>query len=98
MLFRSSDVSVLANFSQLRWLDLGDNQISDISSLQGLTALDQVWLYGNRTLSDIRPLVDNSGLQAGDQVNLADVSSELSCSDVSALQDRGVAVEITTCS
>jgi hypothetical protein len=70
------------NFTGLIDLNLGDNSISDIDPLSGLTSLTFVRLDNNPNLADIQPLLDNTGLGAGDRVYLE--STDVSCTDVAA--------------
>jgi hypothetical protein len=49
-----------------------------------------LYLDNNPNLTDIQPLLDNTGLGAGDTVNLE--STSVSCTDVAALQAKGVEV------
>jgi Leucine-rich repeat (LRR) protein len=84
-----SDISALSGLTSLTDLDLGRNTITDISALSGLTSLTYLYL-GQNSISDIQPLLDNSGLGAGDSVNLR--STNVSCADVAALQAKGVTV------
>ena len=72
-------------------LYLGGNLISDISALSGLTSLTRLSLAYNADLTDIQPLLDNTGLGAGDEVDLS--ATGVSCADVSALQAKGVSVD-----
>ena len=67
-----------------------DNSITDISALSGLTSLAMLHLSGNPNLNNIQPLLDNTGLGAGDQVSLTDTN--VSCTDVAALKAKGVTV------
>ena len=67
----------------------GVNSITDISPLSGLTSLTNLSLIGN-SISDIQPLLDNTGLGAGDSVELGFTS--VSCTDVAALRAKGVSV------
>ena len=69
---------------------LDHNTITDISVLSGLTNLETLDLQSNPNLSNIQPLLDNTGLGAGDQVFLANTS--VSCTDVAALEAKGVGV------
>jgi hypothetical protein len=86
-----SDISALSGLTGLTSLHLDNNSISDISPLSGLTSLIYLNLDSNPNLSDIQPLLDNAGLGAGDMVNLE--STSVSCTDVAALQAKGVTVE-----
>ncbi len=84
------DISALSGLTSLTLLDLYGNLITDISTLSGLTGLTDLWLTQNRNLSNIQPLLDNTGLGAGDTVFLG--STSVSCADVAVLQAKGVTV------
>ena len=86
-----SDISALSGLTSLQELSLDNNSITDISVLSGLTSLVGLGLNNNPNLTDIQPLLDNTGLGADDQVNLE--STSVSCTDVAALQAKGVTVE-----
>ena len=50
------------NQTYLRWLDLSNNQFTDLPDLSGLSDLQGLWIYGNRfSFEDIEP---NIGLPA----------------------------------
>ena len=85
-----TDISPLSGLTSLFNLNLRVNSITDISALGGLT-LTILSLGGNSNLSNIQPLLDNTGLGAGDQVSLANTS--VSCADVAALEAKGVTVD-----
>ena len=85
-----SDISALSGLTSLARLFLSDNTISDISALSGLTLLFNLELGDNPGLSNIQPLLDNPGLGAGDTVELQ--STNVRCTDVAALQAKGVTV------
>jgi internalin A len=85
-----TDISALSGLTSLGSLDLWGNRITDISALGGLTNLETLYLDGNTTLSNIQPLLDNTGLGAGDRVYLWQTA--VSCSDVAALKAKGVTV------
>ena len=85
-----SDISPLNGLTSLQRLHLNFNLITDISALSGLTGLKNLVLDGNPGISNIQPLLDNTGLGAGDIVELTGTS--VSCTDVAALQAKGVAV------
>lgn len=77
-------------------LSLNGNQISDISALSSLTNLITLRL-GENQISDISPLVENSGLGAGDQVWIEENDLDLSegsddMVNIRTLEDRGVIV------
>ena len=84
------DISAISGLASLRELDLTFNSISDIGALSGLTSLMSLLLSANSDLTDIQPLLDGAGLGAGDRVYLQ--STDVSCTDVGALQDKGVTV------
>ena len=91
-----SDISPLGSLTNLTYLNLDVNQISNISSLGSLTNLTELRLRWNQ-ISDISPLVENSGLGAGDEVWLKDNNLDLlrgsaDMEDIGALEDRGVVV------
>jgi len=80
-----SDISPLANLRDLGVLYLDNNQITDISALYGLERIGESRLGGwmreqnigkihlglsNNQISDISPLVKNSGIGIGDGVDL----------------------------
>ncbi|MHC4089453.1 MAG: leucine-rich repeat domain-containing protein [Planctomycetota bacterium] len=85
-----SDISALSGLTNLTTLYLGHNSITDISALSGLTSLGYLELWSNSNLTDIQPLLDNTGLGAGDTVDLR--VTNVSCTDVAALQAKGVTV------
>ena len=88
-----SDISALAGLTNLQQLHLAQNNISDISSLADLTNLQKLYLNDNN-ISDISSLVENSGLSAGDTVNLGgDPLNDPSINDyIPQLEARGVNV------
>ena len=85
-----SDISVLNEFTELAGLRLYNNPIMDISTLRGLTRLTNLHVHDLPDLSDIQPLLNNSGLGAGDRVIL--FNSDISCEDAATLQTKGVSV------
>ena len=85
-----SDISALSGLTSLRHIGLEQNSITDISALRGLTSLTSIGLGFNADLTNIQPLLDNTGLGAGDDLNLR--FTNVSCTDVAALEAKGVAV------
>jgi len=85
-----SDVTALGGLTALTRLDLRVNSITDISALEGLTQLWEVLLEYNAGLSDIQPLLDNTGMGPGDYVWLNGTS--VSCTDANTLAALGVTV------
>jgi internalin A len=86
-----TDISALNGLTSLTNLRLDRNSITDISALSGLTSLVILSLQNNPGLTNIQPLLDNTGLGAGDTVYLQ--STNVSCTDVAALEAKGVRVE-----
>ena len=80
----------IQNLTGLMTLYLNGNSITEISALSGLTGLVDLRLDGNANLTDIQPLFDNTGFGASDIVDLRDTS--VSCTDVAALEAKGVTV------
>ncbi len=80
----------IQNLTGLMTLYLDGNSITEISALSGLTGLVDLRLDGNANLTDIQPLLDNTGFGGGDIVDLRDTS--VSCTDVAALEAKGVTV------
>ena len=81
-----SDISAVSGLTSPRQLYLSFNPISDISALSGLTSLTDLGLGNNPDLSDIQPLLDNTGLGLDDEVNLR--STSVSCTDLAALRAK----------
>ena len=89
------DLSPVAGLTNLTHLGFAaNNAISDVSALVGLTNLTAMWLNGN-SISDLSPLVANTGLGSGDTVNVkGNPLSYLSIhTHLPTLQSRGVTVE-----
>ena len=79
-----SDVTPLAELTNLQNLNLDRNQITDISSLSGLILLEELFLEDN-SIVDISPLVQNAGIGKGDRVDLS--NNSLDCKDLEVLED-----------
>ena len=90
-----TDISPLAELANLTELSLDSNNITDISPLAGLANLTELSLRGNSTISDISPLVANTGLGRGDRVNVkGNFLNSLSIdTHIPTLQSRGVTVQ-----
>ena len=88
-----ADVSALAGLTSLKYLGLYSNTIASVSALRGLAALSNLQMANNR-ISDIAPLAANSGLGAGDNIEL--MGNPIACGnddhDVVALRSRGATV------
>lgn len=91
-----SDVTELAGLTQLTRILLSNNSITDLTPLGALSELETVDVRHNAALSDIQPLLDNSGIGPGDDVWLE--GTQVACADFTALEAKGVAVygECTT--
>jgi len=85
-----TDIGALSGLTSLTALNLSSNRVSDISVLSGLTSLGILQLDNNPNLTDIQPLLDNTGLGAGDTVLLR--GTNVSCTDVAALEAKAVTV------
>jgi internalin A len=85
-----SDIGALSGLTSLTILLLASNSITDIGVLSGLTSLTILDLTNNLNLANLQPLLDNTGLGAGDLVSL--LSTSVTCTDVSALQAKGMSV------
>jgi Leucine-rich repeat (LRR) protein len=91
-----SDISPLANLTNLADLSLSVNNIGDISPLAGLTNMHILHLFDNN-INDISPLVENGGLGEGDEVYLENNNLDLAVgsedmANIKLLEDRGVVV------
>lgn len=85
-----SDLSALSGLTGLTTLRVYNNPISDIDAMRGLTSLSELHVHDLPDLATIQPLVENTGLGKGDRVIL--MRSNVHCSDVRALKDKGVSV------
>jgi internalin A len=84
-----SDISALSGLTNLKSLELEENEVSDISALSA-------WLnVSNNKVSDLSPLVANTGLVSKNEVNVKGnpLSSSSIRTHIPALQRRGVRVE-----
>ncbi len=88
-----SDISALSSLTGLELLNLQGNQISDLSALSNLQDLTNLSLRYNNVM-DISPLVSNSGLGSGDQIDLRDnpLNSSSTDSYIPRLLARGANV------
>ncbi len=83
-----TDISPLSGLTSLTALYLDGNSITDIRVLSRMTGLRDLALENNPDLTDIQPLLYNTGLGSGDRVFLK--NTNVSCPDVAALAARGV--------
>ena len=86
-----TDIRALSGLTGLTRITLGSNSISGISALSGLTSLETLRLDNNRGVTDLRPLLGNAGLGAGDRVDLR--FTGVRCANVAAMEAKGVRVE-----
>ncbi|EHT9627766.1 leucine-rich repeat domain-containing protein [Listeria monocytogenes] len=82
----SLSLSGMENLTNLGFLDLEDNQISDISPLSNLTNLRTLWIDNNQ-ISDISPLSNLTNLSYLDLANnqISDISSLANLTNLSSL-------------
>ena len=90
-----SDLLPLANLTNLRSLELGRNSISDLSPLANLTNLRSLGLGRNYNLTDVSPLLANTGLGSGTVVGIDEnrrLSYQSIYTHIPILQSKGVKV------
>ncbi len=89
-----TDLSPLVPLTQITHLECSSNQIADISPLEGLINLQ--WMsVSNNNIQGILPLVNNTGIDSGDYVdisyNLLDLTPDgTDMTNISLLLQRGV--------
>ncbi len=91
-----SDLTPLENLTNLQRLVFHNNQASDLTSLQNLTSLQGLFFSDNQIIS-ITPLVANTGLGAGDDIDMRYNHLDLTpgsqhMNDINTLIGRGVIV------
>ena len=87
-----TDISPLSGLTRLTTVGLVNNSITDISALRRLTNLTDLRLQSNPALSNIQPLLDNTGLGAGDRLGLA--ATSVRCADLPFLAANRVSVDL----
>ncbi len=85
-----TDLSPLSEITTLRTLELTGTSVTDLRPLSGLANIDYIDLRYIADLSDIQPLIDNAGIDAGDIVELRFTS--VTCADQARLAAKGVEV------
>ena len=92
--YNISNIIPLSVLTNLSYVGLNANNISDLSPLSGLTKLVHLDLADNN-ISDIQPLVTNTGLGTEDWVILLGnpLSYQAINTDIPTLQARGVTVD-----
>jgi len=88
-----TDISPLSNLTNLREIYLSDNDISDVSSLSNLPNLEEIYLSNNK-ISDLSPLVENLGIDEGDEVIVSSnrLNAESIENYIPELEKRGVTI------
>ena len=88
-----TDISALSGLTNLTELFLERNNITNVNALSGLTELSILNLFNNN-ISDLAPLVENTGLDSGDEVEVRGnpLSATSTNMHVPALETRGVTV------
>ena len=92
-----TDVGPLAGLTtvtRLEALALGAG-FNDVSPLETMTGLAYLNLGSNGSLSNVQPLIDNTGLGAGDEVILT--LTAVNCTSADALRANGVTVTLPGC-
>ncbi len=73
------DISALAHFKNLKFLDLSWNRVEDVSPLAGLDKLENLYLNGNGSVRDFAPLAGLVNMKdimfVGCQVDAADLEA-----------------------
>ena len=85
-----TDLGPFRGLASPQYLELTGNGITDITPLSGLTNLMQFDLRFNPELSNVQALFENSGIGAGDIVELR--NTNVSCTDQERLAEKGVEV------
>ena len=86
-----TDIGPLIGLTSLTILYVSGNPITDIGPLSGLTNLVMLRIDELPGLTDIQPLLNNTGLGTGDAVILR--NTNVSCTDVAALRAKGVGLD-----
>ena len=86
---------MISGLTNLTWLELQGNSISDISALSRLTELTLIGLWDNN-ISDLSPLVSNAGLGRRDTVDVDEnpLSAESINTHIPTLLEKGVDVRV----
>ena len=85
---RIENIDALRRLHALKVLRLENNNITDVSSLAGLGQLEELSLARNWSLFNVQPLLINSGLGEGDELDLR--FTYVRCSDMDAFGARGI--------
>ena len=71
----------------MKVLRIENNNITDVSALAGLNQLEELSLARNWSLYNVQPLLLNSGLGNGDELDLR--FTHVRCSDMNAFENLG---------
>jgi hypothetical protein len=83
-------ITGIFGLTQLQWLSLADNAMDDIDTLRSLTGLSYLDIAVNPSVTNIAPLVENTGIGSGDELWLSNLGIACSDPDLAALRNRGV--------
>jgi len=80
---------------KVHFLDLSNNQITDLFPIGNLPAIETLNLYENQIIH-IQPLLEVAGLGEEDSVSLwfNPIDCESEADAIQALRDRGVKIEV----
>lgn len=84
------DLSPLTQLDNLLIIGLERTTVTDLSPLIDMVYLTTLHLHDNRELSDIQPLLDNSGVGRDDEVKLE--RTAVSCEDIELLRAKRATV------
>lgn len=85
-----ADLSPLTELDNLLIIGLERTTVTDLSPLIDMVYLTTLHLHDNRELSDIQPLLDNSGVGRDDEVKLE--RTAVSCEDINLLRAKRATV------
>jgi hypothetical protein len=91
-----SDITSLNKLTELTYVSLNDNKIKNLTALENLNKLELL-LLDNNQIEDIQPLVDNTGFDKDDRINIRENYLDLTTGsedmvNIQKLLDRGVEV------
>jgi hypothetical protein len=82
------DIAPIRRLHALKVLTLENNHITDVSALAGLSELGELSLAQNWSLYDLTPLLLNSGIGEGDELDLR--MTHVPCSTMDEFASLGV--------
>ena len=85
---RIENIDALRRLHALKVLRLESNSITDVSALSGLNQIEELSLARNHSLFSVQPLLINSGLGEGDELDLR--FTHVRCSDMDTFAARGI--------